>query len=184
MARIGTCYPRYAKYAVSGTSVVYSDGGTMGKATSVSVELDSADANILYADNGPAESAKTFNGGTLTVGLDELRDAVGAALLGWTAEGSGYVRMADASPGYVGVGFVVKHITNNTTEWDGYVLPKVQFSDPGISVETQGETIDWQTPELEATILRDEISGGWCKHEKFSTEASAQAFVNSALSIT
>ena len=50
----------------------YSDGGLLGKAVELSMELEGADANILYADNGPAESASQFAGGTLTITTDDL----------------------------------------------------------------------------------------------------------------
>ena len=60
MATIGLSKPFYAIYAASGATVSYTSGGVLGKAVELSMELDGGDANILYADNGPAESATTF----------------------------------------------------------------------------------------------------------------------------
>ena len=67
MATIGLSKPFYAIYAASGATVSYTSGGVLGKAVELSMELEGGDANILYADNGPAESATTFGGGTLTI---------------------------------------------------------------------------------------------------------------------
>lgn len=65
MATIGLSKPYYALYQESGGTVTYSGGGLIGKATEMSLELEGADANILYADNGPAESDNQFAGGTV-----------------------------------------------------------------------------------------------------------------------
>lgn len=186
MARVGLSYPRYAKYSAGTSGITYSGGASLGKAVSVSVELNEPGDNILYADNGPAESDKRFNGGTLTLGTDDLYDAAAVDILGWTQSTTGEIlRKANVTPGYMGVGFVVSHIRAGADAYTGVVLTKVQFSDPGLSVETQGETISWQTPELKATILKDDSDDAvWCRQETFTTAASAQAYVDSALSIT
>ncbi len=186
MARVGVSYPRYAKYTNSGTTVTYSAGGSLGKATTVSVELDGADNNILYADNGPAESVRSFSGGNLTIGTDDLYDAAAKAILGWTDGTDGeIIRKADTTPDYMGVGFVIKHIRSGVAAYTGVVLTKVQFADPGFSVDTQGENIDWQTPELEATILRDDTADAvWCRHKTVETEALARTYVDGLLNIS
>ena len=57
MAKIGLSKPYFAKYSNTGETVTYSGGALMGKAVELSIELEGADDNILYADNGPAESA-------------------------------------------------------------------------------------------------------------------------------
>ena len=81
MATIGLSKPFYAIYAASGATVSYTSGGVLGKAVELSMELDGGDANILYADNGPAESATTFGGGTLTITTDDLLPEPAAAML-------------------------------------------------------------------------------------------------------
>ena len=54
MAKIGLSKPYCAKYSNTGETVNYSGGALMGKAVELSIELEGADDNILYADNGPA----------------------------------------------------------------------------------------------------------------------------------
>ena len=84
MARVRLSQSFYAIYSASGTTVSYSDGGTLGKAVEVSIEPEESDANIFYANNGPAESASSFGGGTLTITNDRLPLTAVAAVLGLT----------------------------------------------------------------------------------------------------
>lgn len=150
------------------------------------------DANILYADNGPAESATTFGGGTLTITTDDLLPEPAAAILGLTLQAVSektdvkeLVFGEGQSIPYVGFGVVVKKQQSGATKWMGLVYPKVQFQNPGISATTQGESIEWQTKELTATILRDDTAEhNWCRYAIFDTETDAVSYIKSLLSIT
>ena len=181
MATIGLSKPFYAIYAASGETVSYTNGGVLGKAVELSMELDGGDANILYADNGPAESATTFGGGTLTITTDDLLPEPAAAILGLTLKAvteqddvKEIVFGEGQSIPYVGFGVVVKKQQSGTSKWMGLVYPKVQFQNPGISATTQGESIEWQTKELTATILRDDTAEhNWCRYAIFDTETDA-----------
>lgn len=189
MARVGLSYPRYAKYKNNGGTVTYEDGGSLGKAISLDLSVDGADDNILYADNAPAESASTFAGGTVKIGTDDLYDDAAVDILGWEVKEltepekvKEIIRKARAVAPYMGVGGIVKHIRNGATAWTAIILTKTQFKDPGISVITQGETIDWQTPELEGNVMRDDSEDEvWCRQATFSTEAFAKAYIDGIL---
>lgn len=88
----------------------------------------------------------------------------------------------DVAP-YVGFGVIVKKIQSGAAKYMAVVFPKVQFSNPGIEAVTQGETIDWQTPEMGATIMRDDSADGvWQKWAMFDTEAAAYTYLQGALS--
>ena len=82
MAKIGLSKPYYAIYSNTGTAVTYSDGGVIGKYTEFNLELEDGDNNILYADNGPAESDNSFAGGTATATTDDLAAEKMLAILG------------------------------------------------------------------------------------------------------
>lgn len=86
MAKIGLSKPYFAKYSNTGSTVTYAEGALMGKAVELSLELEEGDDNILYADNGPAESANTFSGGSLTLTTDDLLPEVMMQVLGVTEE--------------------------------------------------------------------------------------------------
>ena len=153
------------------------------------MELDGDEDNILYADNGPAESAKQFSGGTMTITTDDILPTAGAAILGLTLKSITNEGITTATPQemvfgedqvipYLGFGVVIKKQQSNTVKYMGLVLPKIQFSNPGISAVTQGETIDWQTPELTATIMRDDTAAhNWCRYALLDTEADAVAYI-------
>lgn len=195
MAKIGLSKPYYALYTANGESVTYSDGGLLGKFTELSIELESGDANILYADDSPAESDKTFAGGTATVTTDDLLASVMLPVLGLKSEKISDAVTADASwlifddeqeiP-YVGIGGIIKKKVNNKTKYVGFVLDKVQFANPGVSAVTQGETIEWQTHALSADIMRsDKDKHPWFRMtSELDSASEAESAVKAYLSIT
>lgn len=193
MATIGLSKPYFAIYNENNGTPTYSSGGTIGKYTEFSLELDDAEANILYADNGPAESDNQFSGGTATVTTDDLRPEPMMAVLGLKAEqidGDGDAQWIvfddDQAIPYVGIGGVVKKKVNNITRWQAFILTKVQFANPGLSAVTQGETIEWQTPSLSSTVMRDDgPKHRWFMLSSFfATEAEAEAAIKAYLNIT
>lgn len=195
MATIGLSKPYYAKYSNNGSTVTYTGGALLGKAVELSMELEGAESNVLYADNGPAESANQFAGGTLTITTDDLLPEAAAGILGLTLQTVTNENIQTETPKelifgdgqvipYVGFGVIVKKQKDGAIKWLGLVYPKVQFNNPGISAVTQGETIEWQTPELTATILRDDTAAhNWCRYSLLDSEADAEAYVKQLLSI-
>ncbi len=188
MAIIGVSKPYYAKYTVSNGAVAYSDLTNLAKATSAEINMDNADAVVLYADNAAAETANGFSGGTLTLGIDELSVQSAAGILGIDTEsvstpsGTAVTMKAGTAAPYLGIGLIVKKQVNNAPKWMGVVLYKVQFQTPGLTAETQGETITFQTPELTATVLRDDTADQkWCSWGEFATEADALTWISGKL---
>ena len=193
MATIGLSKPYYAIYSNTGTSVTYSGCEVLAKAVELSVELDGGDTNVLYADNGPAESATQFSGGTLTITTDDLLPESVAPLLGLTLQAVTNESIQTTTPKelvfgesqvipYVGFGVVIKKQQSNVIKYMAIVFPKVQFSNPGVSAVTQGETIEWQTPELTATIMRDDTTThNWCRCSLLDSEADAEAYITQLL---
>ena len=197
MATIGLSKPYYALYSATGSTVTYASGGLLGKYTELSISLDGQDANILYADNAAAESDQQFTGGTATVTTDDLEAAVMIAILGAQEETITSEEITTTSPKwvvfddqqeapYVGLGGVIKKKVNGAVKWVGFVLDKIQFATPGIAAVTQGETIEWQTQELTATILRSDAENHpWFRlSSAMDSEADAEAAVKQYLSIT
>lgn len=188
MAVIGLSKPYYATYTNNAGAVTYGAPTVLAKACEIAIELDEAENVILYADNGPAEVASGFSGGTMTLTIDELSIAAAGAILGITPGESttpagATIRFggATAAP-YLGFGIVVKKQINNAYKWMAVILHKVQFNTPGINAVTQGETVEFQTPELTATVLRDDTpEANWCTQGQFDTESDAVAFVTKTL---
>lgn len=196
MATIGLSKPYYAIYNENGGNPTYAEGALIGKATEMTLELEGADANVLYADNGPAESDNQFAGGTLTISTDDLLPDPMLAILGLKAEAMDLDGTATTAPKwivydddqaipYVGFGGIIKAKQSGATRWIAVVLTKVQFANPGISAVTQGETIEWQTKELTATVMRDDSTKHTWQMQStpMNTEADAEAAIKKALGI-
>lgn len=167
MAKIGLSKPYYALYNPNNGSPTYSSGGKIGKFTELTLEVEEADANNLYADNAIAESDNQFAGGSLTVTTDDLQPEHMLAILGLKQEAidaSGVETQSanwivfddDQTIPYLGFGGIIKKKINNVVKWVAVVFTKIQFANPGISAVTQGKTIEWQTQELTATVMRDD----------------------------
>ena len=197
MATIGLSKPYYAVYANTSGTVSYSSGAVMGKATEANIEIETSEDNNLYADNAIAETDRQFTGGTLTISTDDLSQEVSKAILGLTEQTVGTIDGVtdedvqeliyddtQVTP-YLGIGFIVKKVKNGVTAWRGIVLTKVMFSIPSDAATTQGESIEWQVPELTATIMRDDSATHmWKREATFTTEAQAEAYIKDRLDIT
>ena len=197
MAVIGLSKPYYGIYSATGNVVSYSNGAVMGKATEANIEIDTTEDNNLYADNAIAETDRSFAGGTLTLSTDDLSQEVTKAILGLTETAiTGIEGVTDTSvkelvyddtqtTPYLGVGFIVKKKVGGAYKWRAVVLSKVMFSVPADAATTQGESIEWQVPELSATIMRDDSATHmWKREATFTTEAQAEAYIKARLNIT
>ncbi len=192
MASIGLVKPFVAKYTESSGTVTYSSGQRLGKAISHDLELQNADPFILYSDDGASESISGFSSGTLTLGIDNLSIADAALILGITADtittpgdGTGIAFDDDTEPPYLGYGIIVPMIKNGTRSYRAVLLPKIKFTLTGENFETKGETINFITPELTASVMRDDSTKHqWRYLADFATEALAESWIKSKLSIT
>lgn len=163
----------------------------------LAIELAEGENNILYADNGPVETANDFSGGTFTLTTDDLMPEVLMAILGiqeeeitseeiTTTTPKWYVWNDEQATPYMGFGAVVKVQNNNTVKWQAIVLPKIKFNNPGDTFTTRGETIEWGTPEIGGTILRSDTQ----KHPwkmvstPMDSEEDAEAAIKAFLQVT
>lgn len=192
MARIGLLKPRIAKYAESSGTVTYSNGQILAKAIEHELTLENSEPVILYADDGAAESVGGFSSGTLTITIDELPIETAGLILGMTVTtiesptaGASVSFDDDTNPPYLGYGVIVPKIRNNTRTWMAVLLTKVKFSVPGDAYNTKGETVEFGTPELTATVMRDDTAKhAWRKWAEFGTEEAANTWLNTQLSIS
>ena len=115
----------------------------------LSVELHEA---ILYADDGQAESVKEFKSGSLSLNIDELAPVHVAALLGAEVDEHGVlISRGEDNPTYVAIGFRAK---KSNGKYRYFWLYRVQFSIPGTSLATKGDSITFSTPTIEGTIFQ------------------------------
>lgn len=196
MATIGLSKPYYAIYSNTGSTISYSDGGILAKAVEFSAEIENTDDNNLYADNAIAETDRSFSGGTLTITTDDLTQEASAAILGLTAQSITIEGVTTETPTelvfgeaqtipYLGFGIIIKKKVGGVYKWRAVVFTKIMFNVPSDAATTQGETIEWQTPELTATIMRDDSTNHvWKRESTLDSEADAEAYIKDCLDIT
>lgn len=185
----GFSLPYVALYANAGTTVTYSSGQRLARGVSVSIEAEAEDDNIFYADNISAESAPgIFTSGTATFTVDGLKLAAEKLIMGLAAaDASGFVHYGEnITIPYVGVGFICRYMEAGVTTYVPVILTKCRFVTPGIDAQTATETVEWQTQEITATLLRDDTAGHDWKlvGEEQSTEALAEAKIKTFFDIT
>lgn len=183
----GFSKPYVALYSESGGAVSYSSAQILARGVSASFDLeDATDDNKFYADNILAESvAGTFGGGTVTLTVDGLFTAAEKLILGLPVEDAdGWTPYDDdMSIPDVGIGFIVRYMSEGVTTYVPVVLTKCKFAAPNLSANTQEEDIEWQTQELTATVMRDDSSKHcWMKKGAGqATEAAAEAMITAFL---
>lgn len=185
----GFSLPYVALYEANGTTVTHSNGQRLARGVSVSIEAEAEDSNIFYADNISAESAPgIFTSGTATFTVDGLKLAAEQLIMGIPeADAQGFIHYGESlTIPYVSVGFICRYMEDGVTSYTPVILTKVRFVTPGIEAQTATETIEWQTQELQATLLRDDTANHDWKlvgGEEVS-EAAAEAKIKAFLGIS
>lgn len=186
----GYSMPIVAKYTFSSNTISYSNVMPLARGVEVSMEVETGDATNFYADNTIAEAvAGQFNGATATLTVDGLKDTARNLIAGITTTGTITVGSDTVDTvvyddlqviPYVGIGFVVRYMENGVTSYAPIILPKAQFSPEGLDAATQGESVEFQTTELQATVMRaDDANHSWkVVAEDQDTEADAVAVIN------
>ena len=195
MAGIGLYGVYYSKCNISedGTLLGYNGVQTMGKAIAASFEPADVDDNPLYANNAIAETdAQAAAGGTLTLTLDKLIPSARADLFGLVsktvtvtvdgteATGTGFDDTGNETAAAVGVAFISQKQENqNRNIHEAVIYSRVTFNTPSDEYNTLGESVEWQTPELEATVVGGASTGSfpWRKRYIFETQAAAIQFI-------
>lgn len=186
----GFSYPRVALYAASGNDVSYTQLKPLARGVEVAFEPETSDDNIFYADNQAAESAAgLFTRATCTLKVDQPFIDTEKMLMGIPMASAGSDWTAydkNQNVPYVGLGFIVRYMSEAQTTFVPVVLPKCKFNQFAINASTQEEDIDWQTAELTATVLRsDDVNGTWKFIGKdYDTEAAALAALEEKLGAT
>ena len=192
----GFSEPYIAKYSNTGTTVSYSGGMKLGRGVSMSIEVESADDNNFYADDIVAETETgTMTSASATVTVDGMEPEVAAFALGLPAAtqetiGESPVDVYDyddhMNPPFLGLGVLRRVMLNGVQYWVPIVFTKVKMNIPGDEANTQEDQIDWQTQELEMTILRDDSANRRWKRvfERQTTKAAALNIITTYLKVS
>lgn len=198
MAIIGASRPFYAIYRKVGNTVQYYNGGVMGALVNFDINLQANNTNNdFYADNKVQETQKNkLSYGTIKMNTDDLLQEVSKAILGLKeqaltsitgitdADAKELIFDNDQDTPYLGIGMIQKKQKDGKTLWRAIVLTKVSFDVPNDAAETEGESINWQTPELSGTVMRDDTAKEmWKREATFTTEAQAIAYLRHVLNV-
>lgn len=193
MAGIGLRKPYIAKYVNTGGVVSYTSGQLLAKAIEFSASIDAPEDNNLYADDGIAESDRSFSSGSLEITTDDLEQAASALILGITAKSitvgeetlSELVYDDDMEAPDLGFGVIIPKKVGGVMKFRAVVFHKIKFNIPDESATTQGENIEWQTPQISASIMRDDTAKrGWKSETTADSAAVAEAYIKQKLGIS
>ena len=194
MAGIGLYGVYYALGTITdGVLTGYNGVKQMGKAISANFEPVDVDDNPLYANNAIAETdASAAAGGTLTLTLDKLVSTAQTDLFGLTSTtvtvtvgtststGTGFDDTGSETANVVGVAFISqKQESQDRNIHEAIIFSHCTFSSPSEEYTTLGESVEWQTPEIEATVAGGAVTGTypWRKRYRFDNQAAAVQFI-------
>ena len=152
MATIGLDKLFYSKITEDADgNETYATPVQLAKAMTADLSVELAEAT-LYADDGAAEIVKEFKSGTLSLGVDDLGGSVASDLTGSTIDENGVVISAAEDGGTpVAVGFRAKKANG---KYRYFWLYRVKFGIPATALATKGDSITFNTPTIEGTIMR------------------------------
>jgi phi13 family phage major tail protein len=162
MATIGLDSLYYAKITEGADGAEsYGAPRILAKAISAEMSVELAEA-ILYADDAAAEVIKAFKNGKLSLGVDDIGTAAAQDLTGASVDDNGVLVSATEDLGVpVAVGFrALKANGKYRYLW----LYRVQFGVPATNLQTKGDSISFQTPTVEGTIMRRNKADSNGKH--------------------
>lgn len=152
MATIGLDRLYYSKITEAEDGVeTYATPVSLAKAIKAELSIELAEAT-LYADDGAAEVIKDFKSGTLSLGVDDIGVTAAQDLTGATTDDNGVLISATENAGApVAVGF---RAMKPDGKYRYFWLYKVKFGIPDTNLETKGDSITFQTPTIEGTVMR------------------------------
>lgn len=136
----------------------YGEPKKMADIMTAELSVSTADAT-LYADDVLSESATEFSSGSLKLGIKDLTPEVLAECLGQLVDKNKVVWAGkDNEPPYIAIGF---RAPKKGGKFKYVWLLKCKFKIPSEKYETKGESITFQTPEVEAIFTVRKKDGLW-----------------------
>jgi len=162
VATIGLDNMVYAKITEDAGGVeTYAVPQILAKAIKADLNIETADA-ALYADDALAYAIKAFKGGKLSLGVEDIGVAVAADLTGASVDDNGVLVASGEDDGVlVAVGFRALKPDNH---YRYFWLYRVKFAVPSTNLQTKGDSIQFQTPTVEGTIMRRNKADANGKH--------------------
>ena len=122
----------------------------LAKAIKADLSVELAEAT-LYADDSAAEVVKEFKQGTLSLGIADIGVTAAKDLSGAHIDDNGVVISGGEDSGKpVAIGFRAK---KSNGKYRYFWLYRVVFGIPATNLATKGDSISFQTPTIEGTVL-------------------------------
>ena len=162
MATVGLDRLYYSKITEGITGdETYATPQMLAKAISADLEIELNEAT-LFADDSAAEVVKEFKSGKLSLGINDIGAAVAGDLVGAVIDDNGVViSQGEGMPSPVAVGFRAK---KSNGKYRYFWIYRVIFGIPATNLATKGDSISFNTPTVEGTILRRNKLDGQGKH--------------------
>ena len=180
MAYIGVRKPFVVPFG--STAGKYGAKVAFGKATSFEESPNNSNAT-LYGDDAMAESDKAVTSANLTLGTTDIPAAAAAVLFNHTSADGVETANIDDAQGYCGFAVIGVKVVNGVKSYEARVYPKTQWSEPGTSLTTRGESTEFQTPSTEGVAMAND-DGDWRYIKECTTEADALTFIDSKFPTT
>lgn len=162
---------KVAKYVNTAGSISYTSAQALGDAMTANLEMKYAEGR-LYAESTLAEFMKKATGGTISVGVKYIKTAAQQLLFGSraktrsvtyqegttqiTASVTGLVQGAKDVPVYVGIAFYAPDMVDGVEKYTCVMARKVLFGPPSMTLQTAGDSIQFNTPVTSGEFLADD----------------------------
>lgn len=157
---------KVANYVNTAGTITYTGATSAGDAMNCNLEMRFAEGR-LYAESTLAEFMRKCVGGTISIGVKYIPDAVQTMLFGVTAKTrtvgtksiSSLVTSAKDTPNYVGVAFYAPDMVYGVKKFTAVKVAKALFGNPSMTLQTAGENITFNTPTTTGEFLADNSTG-------------------------
>ena len=178
---------------VEGVTVGY-DGSIkmMGKAIDANFTPNTPRDNPLYANNALGENdVSAGSGGALKLTLDrmtletasdlygtEIKD-ISIEVDGKTVNGKEITSKGHETSKAVGTAYIMLGQEDGTRSHDVIFYREAFYTRPTEDAKTMGESIEWQTPSISATVAGMQGDGNepWYRKARFATQRAAIAYI-------
>ena len=191
MAFVGLLYAVAApiQTEADGQAITYGKGQVIGGMMTAEISY-TRNSNPLYADDRVMEEDNSITGGTIKMGVDDVNDDARVMMLGDVKEGDAGEEVnhetGESAP-YVGTGYIRVRRKDNKTNYIAYWVHKAIFGIGTESAKTKGQSIEWQTPTLEGSIMgvknNAALQTRFRERRTFTKESEARAWLTKKVGI-
>ncbi len=192
MATIGVKHPVYAPIATipDESTPTYGAGIILGKMTKVDINFNYAEGS-LYADDALAEYDAKLQGGTITIGVDELPITKRTMLFHHLTSTSGgkttlYACADDTIP-HGGFGYYKTLMVDSVRKYKARWYYNVTFHEGNEGAETANDGINFKDTEIIGTFIPvydADIGDAIYEEQEFTSESDAKTWLDTHAGIT